>query len=261
MTSTCRSDLVLSTRLQLLGGFGEEANEAGGVETAENVFDKLEESDWLKYILAAKTVKAEALEPHLLAEAKHHPDWPLWEKAIIEELAMLKTASTWRLEEAPPGANIINSKWVFKAKKDAVGNIAQYKAQLVTQGFSQINGVDYDNTFAPVVKLASSRVLIAMANRLQLTLHQVDIKGAYLNGVLREDKILYMQHPPGYKMPDAGKRVLRLKKALYGLKQAGRHWYKMFSSIPSSLNFTQCSMDVTKRRVDSYYTDMTHVSK
>ena len=213
------------------------------METAENVFNELEESDWLEYILATETAEAEALEPSLLAEAKHRPDWPLWEKAITKELATLKTAGTWRLEEAPPGANIIGSKRVFKAKKDAAGNIARYKARLVAQGFSQIDDVDYDDTFAPVAKLASSHVLIAMANQLQLTLHQVDIKGAYLNGVLREDKILYTQHPPSYKAPDAGKRVLRLQKALYGLKQAGRRWYQTFSSILSSLGFTQCSVD------------------
>ena len=133
----------------------------------------------------------------------------------------MRTAGTWRLEEAPPGANIIRSKWVFKAKQDAAGNIARYKARLVAQGFSQISGVDYDDVYAPVAKLASSRTLIAMANRLGLFLHQVDIKGAYLNGVLRDDKVLYMQQPPGYPAPESGRCVLRLQKALYGLKQAG----------------------------------------
>ena len=131
MTPAQRSDPVLSTRLQLPGGFGEEADnadKAGGVETAKNIFNKHEELDWLEYILATETTEAEALEPRLLAEAKCHPDWPLWEKAITEELATLKTASTWRLEEAPPGANVIGSKWVFKVKKDAASNIAHYKA-------------------------------------------------------------------------------------------------------------------------------------
>ena len=95
------------------------------------------------------------------------------------ELATLKAAGTWILEEAPPGANIIGSKWVFKAKKDAAGVIAHLKAHLVAQGFSQIGGVNYDNTYAPVARLASSRAIIAMANCLDLLLHQVDIKGAY----------------------------------------------------------------------------------
>ncbi len=89
-------------------------------------------------------------------EAKRWPDWPLWEKAIKEELATLKKASTWKLEAPPPEANVIGSKWVFKAKKDTIGNIAHYKAQLVAQGFSQIGGVDYDDTYAPVAKMASS---------------------------------------------------------------------------------------------------------
>ena len=82
-----------------------------------------------------------------------------------------------------------------------------------------------------------------MANRLRLILHQINIKGAYLNGVLREDDILYMHHPPSYKTFNMGMCVLRLQKALYGLKQAGRCWYQTFSSILSSLGFIQCSMD------------------
>src|SRR5712692_9199296 len=166
----------------------------------------------------AETTDAEALEPHLLTEAKRQPDWPLWEKAIQEELATLKAAGTWKLEEAPPEANIIGSKWVFKAKKDTTGNITWYKARLVAQGFSQINGIDYNDTYAPVACLASSHAIIAMANCLHLELQQVDIKGAYLNGVLNEGEVLYMWHPPGYQPHDAGNRVLRLMKTLYGLK-------------------------------------------
>jgi hypothetical protein len=140
-------------------------------------------------------------------------------------LATLEAAGTWVLEEPPPGANIIGFKWVFKAKKDAVGIIAQFKACLVAQGFSQINGVDYDDTYAPVARLPSSRAIIAMANRLSLELHQVDIKGAYLNGELNNNEVLYMHHPPGYKPRDARAHVLRLRKTLYGLKQSGQRWY------------------------------------
>src|SRR5712692_2931601 len=191
----------------------------------------------------AETTDAEALEPHLLTEAKRQPDWPLWEKAIQEELAMLKTAGTWKLEEAPPEANIIGSKWVFKAKKDAVGNIARYKARLVAQGFSQIDGVDYDNTYAPVAHLASSHAIIAMANCLHLELQQVDIKGAYLNGVLNEGEVLYMRHLPGYKSHDTRNHVLHLMKTLYGLKQSGHHWYQKLSLIFLSLGFQQCSVN------------------
>jgi hypothetical protein len=141
-------------------------------------------------------------------EAKHRPDWLLWEKAILEELETLKRNGTWRLEEAPPEANVIGSKWVFKAKKDAAGNIARYKARLVAQGFSQIGGIDYNDTYTPVAKMASSRAIIAMANKLGLVLHQLDIKGAYLNGILNDNEVLYMAHPPGYKPSDAANHVL-----------------------------------------------------
>ena len=238
------TDTSTARALQLPGALDEDPEEAGGVWSVENGSPTLlEDFDGLEYALVAETADAEALEPRSLADAKRRPDWPLWEKAIEEELATLKAAGTWRLEEAPPGANIIGSKWVFKAKKDAAGNIARYKARLVAQGFSQIGGIDYDDTYAPVAKLASSRAIIAMANRLRLELHQIDIKGAYLNGVLNADEVLFMQHPPGYKAPEAGSRVLRLIKTLYGLKQSGRRWYQKLTSIFTSLGFRQCAVD------------------
>jgi len=230
--------------MHLPGSLAEESKEAGGVWSVKDGTPVLlEDFDGLECALATETVDAEALEPCTLTKAKRRPDWPQWEKAIQEKLATLNTAGTWRLEEAPPGMNVIGSKWVFKAKKDAAGNIACYKARLVTQGFSQIGGVNYNNTYAPVAKLASSCAIITMANRLGMELHQVNIKGAYLNGVLNEDKVLYMQHPPGYKVPGAGTYILCLVKTLYGLKQSGRHWYQKLCSIFLSLKFSQCRVD------------------
>ena len=238
------TDQSTARALQLPGTFAEDPEEAGGVWSVEDGAPALlEDFDGLEHVFAVETADAEALEPRSLAEAKRRPEWPLWEKAIEEELATLKAAGTWRLEEAPPGANVIGSKWVFKAKKDAAGNVVRYKARLVAQGFSQIGGVDYDDTYAPVAKLASSRAIIAMANRLRLELHQVDIKGAYLNGVLNDDEVLYMQHPPGYKAHEAGVRVLRLVKTLYGLKQSGRRWYQKLTSIFDTLGLKQCQVD------------------
>ena len=177
----------------------------------------------LKYVFAAETADAEVLEPDTLIEAKCRPDWPLWEKAIEEELAMLKAAETWRLKEAPPGANIIGSKWVFKAKKDATGNVICYKARLVVQGFSQIRGINYNDTYALVTCLMSLCMVIAMANHLRLELHQMDIKGAYLNGMLNNDEVLYLQHPLGSTAQGTGHSMLCLQKTLYSLKQSGQH--------------------------------------
>jgi len=98
----------------------------------------------------AVTGESEALEPRSLAEAKKGGDWPLWEKAIHKELVTLKEAGTWELVDKPEGVNVVGSKWVFRAKKNAAGKIIRYKARLVAQGFSQIPGVDYFDTFALV---------------------------------------------------------------------------------------------------------------
>ena len=130
----------------------------------------------------------------------------------------------------------------LQGQKDASGKVVRYKARLVAQGFSQVEGVDYFDTYAPVAKLASSRAIIAMANRYGWELHQVDIKGAYLNGELLADEVLYMRQPPGYREDSSG-CVLRLLKSLYGLKQAGRRWYQKFVSIFNALGFTQCKVD------------------
>src|SRR5713226_7969151 len=248
--------------LQIPGSSVEEAEEAGGVWTITDGSPALlEDFDGLEHVFTAETADTEALEPHLLTEAKQRPDWLLWEKAIQEELATLKAAGTWRLEEAPPNANIIGSKWVFKAKKDTAGNIAWYKARLVAQGFSQIDGVNYDDTYAPVTHLASSRAIIAMANCLHLELQQVDIKGAYLNGMLNEGEVLYMWHPPGYKSHDTGNCVLHLVKTLYGLKQSGCHWYQKLSAIFLSLGFQQCSVDqAVFHKSDKHKKDLTVIA-
>src|SRR6266852_8019843 len=222
----------------------EEEEEAGKAwAVIDGDLTLLKEFEGLVNVFMAETANSEALEPWMLAEAKHQSNWPEWKKAILKELETLRAAGTWILEEAPPGANIIGSKWVFKAKKDAAGFIARLKARLVAQGFSQIGGVDFDDTYAPVAQLASSRAIIAMANHLDLLLHQVDIKGAYLNGELNDTEVLYMHHPPGYKPCDAGNRVLRLKKTLYSLKQSVRRWYQKLSSIFESLDFQKCSVD------------------
>ena len=156
----------------------------------------LENFEGLENMFMAETADAEALEPWTLTEAKHHPDWLSWKKAVLEKLVTLEAAGTWMLEEPPPGANIIGSKWVFKAKKDTAGIIARFKARLVAQGFSQIDGIDYNDTYTPVARLTSFQAIISMANRLCLELHQVDIKGAYLNGKLNKNEVLYMHHPP-----------------------------------------------------------------
>ncbi|THH06845.1 hypothetical protein EW145_g3796 [Phellinidium pouzarii] len=110
--------------------------------------EREEEDGHHKYGLLAAMGDAEGVEPHTLAEAKHLPEWQMWEAAVKEELKVLEDAGTWTVCDAPLGANIVGSKWVFKIKKNAAGKPIRYKAHLVAQGFSQVPGVDYFDTYA-----------------------------------------------------------------------------------------------------------------
>jgi len=245
-TSNCPSDPVVTSGIQAPTVIAEEPS---------HVLEGEGQSDWMmwtnfvmnlveEYAMAAEIGEAEALEPRTLAEVKCRPDWPLWKKAINEELETLRQAGTWELTEAPPDANIVGSKWVFCMKKDAAGNVIQYKARLVAQGFSQVLGVDYFNTFAPVAKLAAIQSVLAMAAAEDLELHQIDIKGAYLNGELTGREVIFMQQPPGYHAPGLVKLVCRLQKTLYGLKQSGWHWYqKLVEIMLTHLGFAHCDVD------------------
>ena len=109
-------------------------------------------------------------------------------------------------------------------KKDADGNVIQKKACLVAQGFSQVPGVDYFNTFAPVARLASICTIMALAAHDDMEMDQINIKGAYLNGELTPDEVIYMHQPPGYASRKYPQHVCKLLKTLYGLKQSGRRW-------------------------------------
>ena len=211
-----------------------------------DVLEAEESDDWMMVMegaMMAQTSEMEALEPPSLAAAKKSPDWPAWEKAIYEELEVLKAAGTWKSVDPPSGANIVGSKWVFRAKKDAAGVVVRYKARLVAQGFSQVPGVDYFDTFAPVARLSSIRTVLAIAAAQNLEIHQIDIKGAYLNGELTDDEVIYMKQPPGYPVSPNSNEVLRLLKTLYGLKQAGRRWYQRLVRIMESLGFKRCDVD------------------
>jgi hypothetical protein len=214
------------------------------------------------YALSAETRNSEGLEPLTLGEAKQCSDWPLWEQAIRDELDMLKKTETWELTERPPNVNVVGSKWVFRAKKDAAGNVVRYKARLVAQGFSQVLGVDYFDTFAPVARLASIRSVLAIAADLDMELHQIDIKGAYLNGQLTSQERIYMRQPPGYAEPGTPPLVCRLRKTLYGLKQSGRRWYQRLCQIMTALGFERCDVDMAvfyRRRGDEVTVVLVHV--
>ena len=194
--------------------------------------------------LAVVMSEAEGLDPRSLAEARRRPDWPRWQEAMEEEHAALVAHGTWELEDKPAGANVVGCRWVFHLKRDSAGNIIQYKARLVAQGFSQVPGVDFFDTYAPVAKMAAIRTSLAISAERDYEIHQVDVKNAYLNGEFEEGEVIYMKLPPGLNLTSRPNQVLRLLRPLYGLKQSARHWYtRLKGALDRHLGMTRCDVD------------------
>jgi hypothetical protein len=150
---------------------------------------------------------------------------------------------TWTVVKRPENTNVVDSKWVFQIKKNSAGEIDKYKAHLVTHGFTQIHGVDYYETFAPVTKLTSVRTILAIAARNDWEIDVFNFHGAYLNGELDEGEDVYMEQPPEYEMADRRTFVLKLQKALYGLKQGGQKWYNTLCRTLTKLGLKRAEAD------------------
>lgn len=166
-------------------------------------------------------------DPLTSEEALARPDGHLWKKAMEEEIEAHAVNGTWILTDLPSGKKPIPNKWVFKMKRDANGSIIKYKARLVVKGCSQKYGIDFNETFAPVVRYNSLRYLIALAAKYDLHIHQMDAVTAFLNGELKEE--IYMSQPT--RFDDGTTRVCKLKKSMYGLKQASRDWNRELNSV------------------------------
>ena len=177
-------------------------------------------------------------EPATYAAATYLEDWNLWELAVKAELDALHRNKTWEVVPTPSDRRIVDCKWVFKHKLDANGEIAKYKARVVAKGFSQVHGMDYDETFAPVAYYDSLRLLLALAAHNNWTPMQYAVKSAFLYGTLNERT--YLQLPPGYRKPGT---CVRLNKCLYGLKQSPREWYSRLSTFLSELGFAPTIFD------------------
>ena len=124
----------------------------------------------------------------------------------------------WELVPRPKGVNVIGTKWIFKNKSDEHGTVIINKSRLITQGYTQVEGVDFDETFASVARLESIRILLTIASHLNFKLYQMDVKSAFLNGMLQEE--VYVEQPKGFVDPHKSDDMYKLKRALYGLKQA-----------------------------------------
>ncbi|KAD3067893.1 hypothetical protein E3N88_35773 [Mikania micrantha] len=166
-----------------------------------------------------------------------------WVEAMQLELLQFKKQQVWELVPLPQGKCAIGTKWVFRNKTDENGQIIKNKARLVVQGFSQEEGIDYDETFAPVARLEAIRLFLAYAALHKLKVFQMDVKSAFLYGKIKEE--VYVCQPPGFEDNKHPDWVYKLDKALYGLKQAPRAWYDTLSTFLLQNNFTRGSIDKT----------------
>ncbi|GJW08699.1 retrovirus-related pol polyprotein from transposon TNT 1-94 [Tanacetum coccineum] len=168
-------------------------------------------------------VEEEAIEvkPKNINEALKDENWVM---VMQEELNQFKTNNVWELVLNPMDMDIIGTKWVYRNKLDENGVVTRNKSRLIAQGYNQQEGIDYDETYAPVARLESIRILLAYACALDFKLYQMDVKSAFLNGFINEE--VYVAQPPGFINFAKPNYVYKLKKALYDLKQAPKAWHK-----------------------------------
>jgi hypothetical protein len=177
-------------------------------------------------------------EPTCFEEAIQKKEWA---DAMTEEYQSIIKNDVWEIVPRPKSKDVVFSKWLFKIKHVVDGSIEKYKARFVARGFSQKEGIDYEDTFAPVARYTSIRTIIALAAKMKWKLHQMDVKKAFLNGIIEEE--VYIEQPQGFEVEDRKTHVCNLKKALYGLKQAPRAWYGRIDSFLTSLGFTKSKVD------------------
>ncbi|KAL5827481.1 hypothetical protein ACOSQ4_019278 [Xanthoceras sorbifolium] len=198
-------------------------------------------SDYVVYLQESDYNVGAENDPESFSQAMSCKESKLWYNAMIDEMSSMKSNKVWDLVELPNGAKAIGCKWVFKTKKDSLGNIERYKARLVAKGFTQKEGIDYTETFSPVSKKDSLRVILALVAQFDFELQQMDVKTAFLNGDLEDE--VYMKQPEGFPSSDGEQLVCKLKKSIYGLKQASRQWYLKFHNVISSFGFVENIMD------------------
>ena len=179
-------------------------------------------------------------EPKTIEEALRDVDWII---AMQEELNNLSRNQVWTLEEQPKYARVIGTKWVFRNKQDDQGKVVRTKARLVAKGLSQVEGLDFDETFALVARLEAIYILLAYSSSHHIKLFQMDVKSAFLNGYINE--LVYVEQPPSFEDCRYPKHVYRLSKVLYGFKQAPRAWYERLRDFLIEKGFKIGKVDTT----------------
>jgi histone deacetylase 1/2 len=185
-------------------------------------------------------LSAISAEPRSIDEAVADTNW---KNAMDVEYSALMKNKTWHLVPPKKGRNVIDSKWVFKIKTKSDDSIDCYKTRLVAKGYNQRYGINYEDTFSPVVKAATIRLVLSLAVSSGWSLRQQDVRNVFLHGYLEEE--VFMRQPPGYENKSHPHYVCKLDKALYGLKQAPRAWYSRLSSKLQQLGFQPSKADVS----------------
>ncbi|GKV28962.1 hypothetical protein SLEP1_g37944 [Rubroshorea leprosula] len=180
-------------------------------------------------------------EPKTYYEAMESGNKKEWLMAMQEEMSSLQGNGTYKLVELPKDKMALNNKWVFRVKSKVNNPNPRFKARLVVKGFGQQKGIDYDETFSPIVKMPSLRAILDLAASLNLEIKQLDVKTAFLHGDLEEE--IYMKQPEGFEVQGKKNLVCKLKKSLYGLKQAPRQWYRKFDSFMGEHKFARTESD------------------
>ncbi|GJU66635.1 putative ribonuclease H-like domain-containing protein [Tanacetum coccineum] len=170
-------------------------------------------------------------------------DDPSWIEAMQEELLQFKLQKVWTLVDLPKGKRAIGTKWVYRNKKDERGIVVRNKARLVAQGYTQEEGIDYDEVFAPVARIETIRLFLAYASFIGFIVYQMDVKSAFLYGTIEEE--VYVCQPPGFEDPQFPDKVYKVEKALYGLHQAPRAWYETLSTYLLENGFRRGIIDKT----------------
>nr|CAN63433.1 hypothetical protein VITISV_033829 [Vitis vinifera] len=180
------------------------------------------------------------LEPAGFVEAAENKRWRV---AMQEELDMIDKNNTWELVDRPSHKKPIGVKWVYRTKLNSDGSINKHKARLVVKGYAQMFGVDFSETFAPVARLDTIRMLLALAAQRKWKIYKLDVKSAFLNGYLEEE--IFVEQPEGFAIKGKEEKVYLLKKALYGLRQAPRAWYSRIDTHLLTLGFHKSLSEFT----------------
>ncbi|KAH9715895.1 hypothetical protein KPL71_021241 [Citrus sinensis] len=182
----------------------------------------------------------EPIEPTCSSQALKDPRWRV---AMSDEINALLKNGTWVLVPATDSHNIIECKWVFCSKRNPDGTIARYKARLVAKGFHQRPGLDFQETFSPIIKPTTIRLILSLALSYRWKIRQLDVNNAFLHGTLGEE--VFMQQPPGFVDSTYPSHVCKLQKAIYGLKQAPRAWYTELKNFLLSYGFENSQSDTS----------------